>query len=196
MNVVDILTRKPSRIITVRQNETVATAAMIMKRENTGALVVKDVVRTEGNTPLGMFSERDIVGALVDHGTAALALPVGQLMTEEDHPLRPARRPHGGEAADGAAPHPPPAGLRRRAAHRRRQRARPHRGRRGGRCDGCGGGMTGAAAGSRPGNVSEGASHPLAPSILNVAIVPNQSRPRCASISISTPAGSAGRISR
>jgi CBS domain-containing protein len=55
---------------------------MILKRENTGALVVKDVVRTEGNTPIGMFSERDIVRALVDHGAAALQIPVGELMTK------------------------------------------------------------------------------------------------------------------
>ena len=82
MNVADILKRKPSRIVTVRQNETVAMAATILKRENTGALIVKDVVRTEGNTPLGMFSERDIVRALVDHGAAALQMPVGELMTK------------------------------------------------------------------------------------------------------------------
>ena len=83
MNVADILRMKPSRIVTVRQNETVAVAAMIMKRENIGALLVKDVVRTEGNTPLGMFTERDIVHAIVDHGAAALETPVGQLMTKK-----------------------------------------------------------------------------------------------------------------
>jgi CBS domain-containing protein len=83
MQVIDILKRKPSRIVTVRQNETVATAAMIMKRENTGALVVKDVVRTEGNTPLGMFSERDVVRAVVDHAAAALQMTVGELMTKK-----------------------------------------------------------------------------------------------------------------
>lgn len=83
MNVADILKQKPSRIVTVRQNETVAIAAMIMKREGTGALLVKDVVRTEGNTPLGMFTERDIVHAVVEHGAAALQIPVGQLMTKK-----------------------------------------------------------------------------------------------------------------
>jgi CBS domain-containing protein len=83
MNVSDILKRMPSRIITVRQNETVAMAATIMKREGVGALLVKDVVRTEGNTPLGMFTERDIVNAIVEHGAAALQIPVGQLMTKK-----------------------------------------------------------------------------------------------------------------
>lgn len=89
MNVADILKQKPSRIVTVRQNETVAVAAMIMKRENIGALLVKDVVRTEGNTPLGMFTERDIVHAIVDHGPNALTTPVGQLMTKKIISCRP-----------------------------------------------------------------------------------------------------------
>jgi CBS domain-containing protein len=83
MNVADILKRKPSRIVTVRQSESVATAAMIMKREGIGGLLVKDVVRTEGNTPLGMFTERDIVNAIVEHGAAALQIPVGELMTKK-----------------------------------------------------------------------------------------------------------------
>jgi CBS domain-containing protein len=89
MNVAEILRQKPSRIVTVRQNETLAVAAMIMKRENIGALLVKDVVRTEGNTPLGMFTERDIVHAIVDHGPAALETPVGQLMTKKIISCRP-----------------------------------------------------------------------------------------------------------
>jgi CBS domain-containing protein len=89
MNVADILRQKPSRIVTVRQNESVAVAAMIMKRENIGALLVKDVVRTEGNTPLGMFTERDIVHAIVDRGAAALDTPVGQLMTKKIISCRP-----------------------------------------------------------------------------------------------------------
>jgi CBS domain-containing protein len=83
MNVADILKQKPSRIVTVRQNESVAVAAMIMKREGIGGLLVKDVVRTEGNTPLGMFTERDIVYAIVEHGAAALEIPVGELMTKK-----------------------------------------------------------------------------------------------------------------
>ena len=52
----DILREKRhSRIITVRMNETVGTAALIMKRENISSVVVKDVCRTEGNTVVGVF---------------------------------------------------------------------------------------------------------------------------------------------
>lgn len=81
MKVADILKEKGTRIITVRMNETVEVAARLMASENIGALVVKDVVRTEGNTCVGMFSERDIVKALVAHGTAIMQTPVSKLMS-------------------------------------------------------------------------------------------------------------------
>ncbi len=72
----DILREKRhSRIITVRMNETVATAALIMKRENISSVVVKDVCRTEGNTVVGVFSERDVTRALVDFGANAVGMP-------------------------------------------------------------------------------------------------------------------------
>jgi len=35
-----------------------------MRSSNISALVVKDVVRTEGNTAVGMFTERDVVRAM------------------------------------------------------------------------------------------------------------------------------------
>jgi CBS domain-containing protein len=56
-------------------------AARLLRRENIGALVVKDVVRTEGNTAVGMFSERDVLQAIADHGAAALKIPVSKLMS-------------------------------------------------------------------------------------------------------------------
>lgn len=82
MKVEDILRRKGTRIITVRVHEPVAMAARLMKSENIGALVVKDVCRTEGNTVVGMISERDIVRALLDHGPSVLQMPVSQLMSQ------------------------------------------------------------------------------------------------------------------
>jgi CBS domain-containing protein len=82
MTVDDIMRRKGTRIIMIRMNETVEMAATLLRRENVGALVVKDVVRTEGNTPVGMFSERDVVRAIADHGPAALKTPVSKLMAK------------------------------------------------------------------------------------------------------------------
>lgn len=83
MKVEDILRKKGTRIGMVRVNETVDTALRLMKTENTGALVVKDVCRTEGNTVVGVISERDVVRGLVDRGPDILKQPVTALMTRD-----------------------------------------------------------------------------------------------------------------
>lgn len=62
-------------------DETVAIAAQLMRANNIGALVVKDVVRTEGNTAVGMFTERDVVRAVAEHGAAGLNLKVSKLIS-------------------------------------------------------------------------------------------------------------------
>lgn len=82
MKVTDILKDKGTRIITVRLREPIETAVQILSRENVGALVVKDVCRTEGNVVVGMFSERDVVRALVDKGPKVLQMTVEDLMSK------------------------------------------------------------------------------------------------------------------
>ncbi|WP_448191483.1 CBS domain-containing protein [Azospirillum sp. sgz301742] len=89
MKVEDILRGKGTRINMVRINETVDTALRLMKADNVGALVVKDVCRTEGNTVVGVISERDVVRALVDRGPAVLNQPVSALMTRNPITCRP-----------------------------------------------------------------------------------------------------------
>lgn len=81
MKVGDILRKKSTRIATVRMNETVAIAAQLLRTGNISALVVKDVCRTEGNTAVGMFSERDVVRAVAEHGAAGLNLKVSNLIS-------------------------------------------------------------------------------------------------------------------
>src|SRR5262249_4140009 len=81
MKVGDILRKKTSRVVTVRMNETVGVAAQLMRASNISALVVKDVVRTEGNTAAGMFTERDVVRAIAEHGAAGVNLKVSQLIS-------------------------------------------------------------------------------------------------------------------
>src|SRR5664279_2130501 len=81
MKVGDILRKKSTRIATVRMNETVAIAAQLLRAGNISALVVKDVVRTEGNTAAGMFTERDVVRAIAEHGAAGVNLKVSQLIS-------------------------------------------------------------------------------------------------------------------
>src|ERR1700761_3637699 len=80
MKVEDILRKKTARVATVRMNETVAIAAQLMRASNISALVVKDVVRTEGNTAAGMFTERDVVRAIAEHGAAGVNMKVSQLI--------------------------------------------------------------------------------------------------------------------
>ena len=81
MKVGDILRKKTARIATVRMNETVGIAAQLMRASNISALVVKDVVRTEGNTAVGMFTERDVVRAIAEHGAAGVNMKVSQLIS-------------------------------------------------------------------------------------------------------------------
>ena len=81
MQVGDILRKKTARVATVRMNETVAIAAQLMRASNISALVVKDVVRTEGNTAVGMFTERDVVRAIAEHGAAGVNLKISQLIS-------------------------------------------------------------------------------------------------------------------
>jgi CBS domain-containing protein len=81
MNVGDVLGKKTARVVTVRMNETVGVAAQLMRASDISALVVKDVVRTEGNTAVGMFTERDVVRAIAEHGAAGVNLKVSQLIS-------------------------------------------------------------------------------------------------------------------
>src|SRR4030088_981755 len=81
MQVGDILRKKTARVATVRMNETVAIAAQLLRASHISALVVKDVVRTEGNTAVGMFTERDVVRAIAEHGAAAVNLEVSQFVS-------------------------------------------------------------------------------------------------------------------
>jgi CBS domain-containing protein len=81
MQVGDVLRKKAARVATVRMNETVAIAAQLMRSSNISALVVKDVVRTEGNTAVGMFTEHDVVRAIAEHGSHGANLKVSQLIS-------------------------------------------------------------------------------------------------------------------
>ena len=81
MQVADLMQKKGTRLIMVRMNETVDMAIRLLRRENIGAVIVNDVVQTEGNTAVGVFSERDVLEALDKHGAAALKFPISKLMS-------------------------------------------------------------------------------------------------------------------
>jgi CBS domain-containing protein len=53
----------------------------LMRANKISALVVKDVVRTECDTAVGMFTERDVIRAVADHGSAGLDLKISKLIS-------------------------------------------------------------------------------------------------------------------
>ncbi|HSE75202.1 MAG TPA: CBS domain-containing protein [Dongiaceae bacterium] len=69
--------------MSVRPREPVSAALKLMASENIGALVVTDIVPTEGSTVVGMFSERDVVRALAAEGADIVRLPVERLMSKK-----------------------------------------------------------------------------------------------------------------
>lgn len=78
MTIAAILKAKGSHVETTSPETTLYTVAWALKSRNIGALVVVGEDRTK---ILGMISERDVVRALIEHGTQVLALPVSRVMT-------------------------------------------------------------------------------------------------------------------
>jgi CBS domain-containing protein len=62
-------------------NETIGIATKLMRANNVGAVVVQDVVHTEGNTTVGIFTDRDAVRAIADRGAAAINMKVSQFIS-------------------------------------------------------------------------------------------------------------------
>jgi CBS domain-containing protein len=81
MHVGDMLRRKSPRVVTVRMNETIGIAAKLMRANNVGAVVVQDVVHSEGNTTVGIFTDRDVVRAITSRGAAAVNMKVSQFIS-------------------------------------------------------------------------------------------------------------------
>ena len=79
MKVADLLRVKGADVATISKDRSIADAVAMLKERRIGALVVTSV-----GTPLvGMFSERDVVRAVAQHGTGALAMPVESFMSAE-----------------------------------------------------------------------------------------------------------------
>ncbi len=78
MKVRTILTTKGTNVVTIRPEQSVKKAALLLAEHNIGALVVVDQARH----PVGIISERDIIraGARRDD---VFSLPVSQVMTKE-----------------------------------------------------------------------------------------------------------------
>jgi CBS domain-containing protein len=78
MHVADIIRTKGAAVVTVRPDVTVDHLAQRLKMERIGAVIVSE----SGKSVDGIISERDIIRALAEHGTATLAMTVADLMTK------------------------------------------------------------------------------------------------------------------
>ena len=76
MNIASILATKGDRVVTVRPEQTIREALVLLAQHNIGALLAVD----ESRRPVGMLSERDIVRTAVKN-EAVFTLTVSQLMT-------------------------------------------------------------------------------------------------------------------
>jgi CBS domain-containing protein len=77
MSISDVLHGKGHHVVKVRTTDTVQTAVRKLADERIGALVVEDQwMRTAG-----IFSERDFVNAVAEHGPQALTFTVDKLMS-------------------------------------------------------------------------------------------------------------------
>ena len=77
MLISDVLHGKGHDVVKVHATDTVAAAVRKLADRNIGALVVED----RWMKLVGIFSERDFVNAIADHGAAALDLLVETLMS-------------------------------------------------------------------------------------------------------------------
>jgi CBS domain-containing protein len=76
MTIANILATKGDKVITIRPEQSIREALVVLAQNNIGCLVVVD----EARRPVGMLSERDIVRTAVKN-ESVFTLPVNQLMT-------------------------------------------------------------------------------------------------------------------
>lgn len=77
MHVRQILGAKSGRLVTTAPDATIAEVAQVLRDHGIGAIPVVD----DGGALVGIISERDIVKALPQHGTALVDVTVDALMT-------------------------------------------------------------------------------------------------------------------
>ena len=88
MSISDVLHSKGHQVSKVRTTDTVETAVRKLAAERIGAVIVED----QWMRHAGIFSERDFVNAVAEHGAQALALQVDKLMTAPLVTCRPTDR--------------------------------------------------------------------------------------------------------
>ncbi len=77
MSIKDILREKGHDVVKAHPADTVLAAVRKLAEHRIGAVVVE----SDWMRPVGIFSERDFVNAVAEHGAMALAMPVANLMS-------------------------------------------------------------------------------------------------------------------
>ena len=77
MSISDVLHVKGHQVVKVRTTDTVQAAVRKLSEERIGAVVVED----QWMRLAGIFSERDFVNAVAEHGAQALRFPAEKLMS-------------------------------------------------------------------------------------------------------------------
>jgi CBS domain-containing protein len=88
MSISDVLHGKGHRVVKVRTTDTVQAAVRKLADERIGAVMVED----QWMRHAGIFSERDFVNAVAEHGPEALSFPVEKLMSAPVLTCRPSDR--------------------------------------------------------------------------------------------------------
>ena len=88
MSISDILHGKGHQVVKVRTTDTVEMAVQRMAAERIGAVIVED----QWMRHAGIFSERDFVNAVAEHGPGALNFQVDRLMSAPVVTCRPTDR--------------------------------------------------------------------------------------------------------
>jgi CBS domain-containing protein len=77
MSIKEVLQHKGHHVVTIRPTATILAAVQEFSKHRIGAVVVESAWMR----PIGIFSERDFVNAVAEHGASALAMSVESLMT-------------------------------------------------------------------------------------------------------------------
>ncbi|HEY1413013.1 MAG TPA: CBS domain-containing protein, partial [Rhodopila sp.] len=88
MSISDVLHTKGHRVVKVRTTDTVQSVVQKLADERIGAVIVED----QWMRHAGIFSERDFVNAVAEHGAQALTFPVEKLMSAPVVTCRPTDR--------------------------------------------------------------------------------------------------------
>jgi CBS domain-containing protein len=86
MSIAEVLHQKGHQVVKIRDTDLVHAAVKVLADRRIGAVVVED----KWMQPTGVFSERDFLNAVAEHGAEALQYPVNRLMSAPIVSCRPA----------------------------------------------------------------------------------------------------------